>query len=269
MRSLKKNSIKNRLGRIFSPLIFLGTGFIFLLVISGCSPLKPQTDPTLDKKARLLANDARSLNQEILSSKGTGWVEITTHRRNDKFNMAWAAQAPNRLRITLLVSGHPVETIVATGENVTFISHTGEHSPHTTLSSDPDLERFIQVPMRLSGMIALLLGRIPLDAFDNAWFEPNKDTLPPVVLSQNLKSTRQQLYVNEHNQVQRLVSFKRDNTPLYDITYLAYQTHGQSRIPATLLIQDVAGRQIRISLTRFIPNPPIKESVFRLTESGS
>ena len=261
--------MNNRLCGVFSPLIFLGTGFIFLLAVSGCTPLKPQTDPALDKKAGLLANDARSLNQEIRSSKGTGWVEVTTHRQNDLFNMAWAAQAPNRLRITLLVSGHPVETIVATGEHVTFISHTGKHSPHTTLSSDPDLERFIQVPMKLSAMIALLLGRIPLEAFDNAWFDLNKDTLPSVILTQNLKSTRQQLYVDEHNQVQRLVSLKADNTPLYDISYLAYQTHGQSRIPATLLIQDVADRQIRISLTRFIPNPPIKESVFRLTASGS
>jgi hypothetical protein len=266
--------MRNRLCGVFSPLIFLGTGFIFLFVISGCTPLKPQTDPTLDKKANLLAKDTRSLNQDILSSKGTGWVEITTHQmtthpRKDKFKLAWAAQAPNRLRITLLMSGHPVETIVATGEHVTFISHTGEHPPHTTLSSDPDLERFIQVPMKLSGLIALLLGRIPLEDFDNAWFEPNKNTLPPVILTQNFKSTRQQLYVDEQNQVQRLVSLSRDNTPLYDITYLDYQTHGQSRIPATLLIQNVAGRQILLSLTRFIPNPPIKESVFRLTEPGS
>lgn len=151
--------MKNRLCGVFSPLIFLGTGFIFLLVISGCTPLKPQTDPTLDKKASLLAKSTRSLNQDILSSKGTGWVEVTTHQRKDKFKLAWAAQAPNRLRITLLVSGHPVETIVATGEHVTFISHTGEHPPHTTLSSDPDLEKFIQIPMKLSGLTALQIGR--------------------------------------------------------------------------------------------------------------
>ena len=261
--------MKIRICGVFSPLIFLGTGLIFLLAVSGCTPLKPQTDPTLDKKASLLAKTASSLNQNIKSSKGTGWVEVTTTRRKDEFKLAWAAQAPNRLRLTFIVSGHPVETIVATGKQVTFISHTGAHKPHTTLSGDPDLERYIQVPMKLSGMIALLLGHIPLETFDNVWFEPGKNTLSPVILTQNFKSGRQLLYVDEHHQVQRLVALNRDNTPLYDITYLAYQAHGQSRIPATLLIQDVAGRQIHISLTRFIPNPPIKESVFRLTAPGS
>ena len=265
---MRKNSIKDKLQRVFFSLVSTGMGLIFLALVS-CAPLKPQTDPALDKKANRLARDASSLNQEIKSSRGIGWVEIQTQGRRDKFKLAWAANAPNQLRLTLLVSGHPVETIVATGKHVTFISHTGDHSPHTTLSGDPSLETFIKVPIKLSQMIKVLRGQIPLEPFENAWFEPEKKTFIPIILTKKWKSGHQKLYVDKHNQVQRLVSFNKDNTPVYDITYIEYQTHGQSRIPATLLIQDVAGRKIRLSLTRFIPNPPIKESIFRLTESGS
>jgi len=249
--------------------IFTGLVLILIVFVSGCTPLRPQTDPGLDTKARFIANEILSLNQEITSSKGTGWAELKTDTRGAKFKIAWAASAPNRLRITFLVSGHPVETIVATGENVIFISHTGEHTSHTTFSSDPDLEKYLHVPIKLSNMITILLGHIPIKKFDHAWFEPGKNNSAPIILAQNWKSSFQKLHLDTVGQVQQLVFLDRDNTPLYDITYLDYQAHGQSRIPGTLLIKDGAGRSIRLTFTRFIPNPPIKESVFRLTESGS
>lgn len=252
----------------FPPVLILV--FVILLVfVSGCMPIRPQTDPVQDKKAHRLANDILSLNREIKASRGIGWVKLETGPRRDTFKIAWAAAFPNRIRITFLVSGHPFETIVATGKNVIFISHTGEHPVHTTLSSDPDLEKFIHIPIKLSEMIAILLGHIPVQKFDHAWFEPGDNNFSSVILAQNWKSTFQKIHVDKEDQVQRLVLLDKDNIPLYDITYLDYQTHGKSRIPATLLLQDTRGGRIHLSLTRFIPNPPIKESVFRLTESGS
>jgi hypothetical protein len=261
--------MRNKTRNGFPPLLLIAQVLILLVLVSGCTKLKPQTDPALDKKARGLANHILSLNQDIKTSRGTGWVELATGTRKETFKMAWAAKAPNRVRITFLVSGHPFETLVATGENVTFISHTGEHPPHTTISSDPDLKKFIHVPVKLSGMIALLLGHIPLEKFDHAWFEQGESTLPPVILSQNWKSTTQKLHLDNDGQIQQLSFLDKNDKRLYDITYLDYRSYGESRIPVTLLIQDAAGRKIHLSLTKFIPNPPIKESVFRLTESGS
>ncbi len=242
---------------------------ILLLLVTGCTPLRPQADPGLDKKAQALANTVLSLNQDITSSKGTGWVEVKADIQTVKFKIAWAASAPNRLRITFLVAGHPVETIVATGNHVTFVSHTGEHKPHTTFSSDPDLKKYLHVPIKLSNLVAILLGHIPLEKFDHAWFKPGDSNLPPIILAQNWKSTFQQLHMNKAGQLQQLIFLDKDNMPLYDITYLGYQAHGENRIPAALLVQDSAGRKIHLTLTRFIPNPLIKESVFRLTEPGS
>lgn len=261
--------MRNRIhGRVPSlTLMFLV--WSLLLLVTGCTPLRPQTDPGLDKKALRLANSVLSLNQDITSSRGTGWVEVETHTQTAKFKIAWAASAPNRLRITFLVAGHPVETIVATGDHVTFISHTGEHDPHTTFSSDPDLKKYLHIPVKLSGMIAILLGHIPLEKFDHAWFKPEDSNFPPIILAQNWKSTFQQLHINKVGKVQQLVFLDKDNLPIYDITYIDYQAYGKSRIPATLLVKDVAGKKIHLTLTKFIPNPPIKESVFRLTESGS
>ena len=166
----------------FPPVLIL-LFFFFLVFVSGCMPLRPQTDPAQDKKARRLASDILSLNSEIKASRGIGWVKLETGTRRDTFKIAWAAAFPNRLRITFLVSGHPFETIVATGKNVTFISHTNQHKPPTTLSSDPNLEKFIHLPVKLSGMVAILLGHIPLEKFDHAWFEPGDGSSSPLILT--------------------------------------------------------------------------------------
>lgn len=250
------------------PLIFTCV-LICLTLVSGCGGLRPKTDPALDALARNLALDIRALNQDIESSKGTGWVKLETDTRQDVFNIAWAAVAPNRLRITFLVSGHPFETIVATGKSVTFVSHTGQHEIHTSASSDPDLKDFIQIPVKLSELIAILLGHIPVHPFDQAWFEGGITCPSPIALKQNWKPFIQKLHTSQDGEVQQLMSLDQDYHLIYDIIYGEYQTFEGNQVPVTLLIQDAMGRKVHINLTRFMPNAPVKESVFQLTETGS
>ena len=248
---------------------FFALVLLFFQLFSGCAILEPKTDSTLNEKARHLAAYVNSQNQDIESSKGTGWIELEKGSQKDRFKIAWAASGPNRLRITFLVSGHPVETIVATGEKVTFISHTGKHKPHTIASNDPDLKTFTHIPVKLSELIAILLGRIPLQKFTHALFQPEETHYSTVLLKKNWKSSFKKLHTDKEGQVQKLSSLNGNGTPIYDITYLNYKYVGLNHIPVTLLIQDFLGRKIHISLTRFISNPPIKESIFKLTESGS
>lgn len=242
---------------------------ISLALISGCGTLRPKPDPALDKLARGLATEVRSQNQEIESSKGTGWVKLETDTRRDIFNIAWAAVSPNKLRITFLASGHPFETIVASGKEVTFISHAGEHNLHTTATPDPDLKKFIQIPVKLSELIAILLGRIPVNPFDQAWFEGSITCPSPILLKQNWKPTLQKIQTDPDGMVQQLFFLDQNSALIYDITYLEHQPFGTNQVPVTLLFQDALGRKIHLHLNRFIPNPPIKESVFQLTETGS
>ncbi len=248
---------------------YLPLVLISLALISGCGSLMPKPDPALDKLARGLATQVRSQNQDIESSKGTGWVKLETDTRQDIFNIAWAAVSPNQLRITFLVSGHPFETIVASGKQVTFISHTGEHDIHTTATPDPDLKKFIQLPVKLSELIAILLGRIPVHRFDQAWFEGGITCPSPILLKQNWKPLFQKIQTDPDGMVQQLFFLDQNSDLIYDISYLKHQTFGTNQVPVTLLLQDALGRKIHLHLTRFIPNPPIKESVFQLTETGS
>lgn len=243
------------------PIILLG---IFLF---GCAPLKPKTDPTLDTKARGLAIQAKSFNSAIETSKGTGWVRLTTANQKEKFKIAWAAQTPNRLRLTALVSGHPVETIAASGEWVSFVSHTGKHKPHSAVSVDPDLEKYIQVPVRLSEMITILLGRIPVRPFDQAWFVPGKtDTIR---LMKHFSSQTQEITFTPKGRVAKFRLMDKDENLLYAIIYNQFQEQNKILIPTDISIEDGSGRTLDITLSGLVPNAPVKESMFRLTGTGS
>jgi len=242
--------------------------FAFLIVIvAGCAPLRPDTNPLLDKKAFDLSTRARSFNQHIKAAKGTAWARLETKTHVEKFKIAWAAVFPNKIRITFLLSGHPIETIVATGEKITFLSHTGKHTKYSYYSKDPDMKDYIHIPIKLSDMILVLLGRLPVKKFDDAYFSPSDASLSTITLGRTWKSATQYLHVNSKGKVAGLKMTDYEGTLLYDMTIIKYKTYNFGDIPIQIKLKDKDNKILMLSITNFLPNPPIKESVFQLTES--
>ncbi|MBG0780253.1 MAG: hypothetical protein H0S81_10060, partial [Desulfotignum balticum] len=54
----------------------------------------------------------------------------------------------------------------------------------------------------------------------------------------------------------------------YEIQYHEFDRMDHRQIPVDLTIADGKGQQVRISITRFWPDIPVKESVFQLTPFG-
>jgi len=240
---------------------------ICAVCVAGCAMPRPQTDPGLDRAAWQSAARLQAWNQEITSSKGTARVRLETSTGVQTYQIAWAARAPDRVRMTFTVSGHPVETVVADGSQVTFISHTGRHKPHTPASDDPDLEPYTQVPVRLSDLITLLLGQIPVQKFDDAWFVSHD--LFHIRLGRKFSSLSQELILEEDDTIQVLRLLDKEGAARYEIVFHAFDTMGAYTIPVHMTIFSKKLLKAHIRITRFWPNIPVKESVFRLTQTGS
>jgi outer membrane lipoprotein-sorting protein len=236
-----------------------------LILISGCIRPHPLRDPALDKKAGITARNIMQANQDITASKGLGWIRVTTGSDTYKYKIAWAAVYPDKIRISFLMSGHPVETIAADGEGVTFISHTGGHQPHTTFSKDPDMYRFINVPVKLSDLISVLLGRLPVKPHDFAFFSPGDPDLRTLVLKRKNRSLEQILVLNPDDMPQELKTADEKNRLLYRIAVTSYAPFNNRTIPASVRLSDAQQRNIDLTITSFQANPAIKQSVFRLT----
>jgi hypothetical protein len=239
-----------------------------MLILSGCASIRPDINPLLDQKAAVLSHQAKSFNQHILTSKGTGWARLETKTRTDKYRIAWAAVFPNKIRITFLLSGLPVETIVTNGKKIIFVSHTRAHAKYSYTSKDPDMEDYIRVPVKLSEMISLLLGRLPVKDFDDAYFSASDSSLSTITLKQDWKGIKQTLHFNDREKVNALKSTNPAGKILYEIALIKYTAYAFGDIPTKIEIKDMANNRLIIDIERFMPNSPIKESVFRLTESG-
>ncbi len=239
----------------------------FILLVTGCAPIRPDTFSFLDKKALLVSHQARSFNQHIVASKGTGWARIQTNTRMEKFKIAWAAVFPNKIRITFMLSGLPMETIIATGEKITFLSHTGNHVKYSYYSKNPDMEDYIHVPIKLSEMISILLGHLPVKKFDDAWFSPSDPSLSTITLKQNWKGGRQYLYLSDKGKIEGIKRMDNQGKLLYDMTIAEYKAYDSGDIPVHIIIKDKGDRTLTLTISHFMANPPIKDAVFQLTES--
>ncbi len=256
----------NKAVRIF---FFLIVAAAFLLPVSGCMPLRPATDPMMDEKAMTLSRETASFNHHITAGRGKGWVRLVTPTETHRYRMIWAAVHPLKLRITFLMSGHPVETIVSTGEAVRFFSHTGKHTPHTLDARDPDMKDYLGVPIHLSELVTVLLGHFPINSFHEAYFAPDDPSLSTIILRKKSGRKNQRLEFDGRKNLVRIITSDTFGNPLYEVQPLLHPLLVGSRIPSELTIRDMTGRVLTLEITDFEVNPPIKETVFQLTDKGS
>ena len=209
-----------------------------ILIVPGCAPLRPVTDPELDKKALILAKQIHSYNSHIMTSKGTGLVRLETGTSYEIFKIAWAAVFPNKIRITFLISANPMETIISTGEKITFISHTGKHSKHSFKSKDPDMEKYIHVPIKMSEMILLLLGRLWSHSIDDTYFDPSDTSLSTIVLNEKKQSSRYFFHCDDTKNIDRFHKENYTGEFEFETVIKEYKTYGLDTIPGKLEIKD-------------------------------
>lgn len=235
---------------------------VFLFYLSGCALHRPMTDPVLDQKALAAAQKIESHNRHITTSKGTGRIHIQTATENTTLSMAWAAEFPDKLRITFLMSATPLETIIVNKDKITLISHTGQYKTKSFYSEDPDLKKVIQVPVKLSEMIRILLGRFPIIPLEDAYFSPVDQTLSRIVLQQKSSRKRQVLTINKKGQCDAIRVENSQQKKIYEIKVMAYKTFGQEEMFHQFSAADHQGNQLDFEIFKFITNPPLKPSVF-------
>lgn len=238
-----------------------------LVLLTGCAGLAPRDARIQDPRAALLADRVKSINQELHTFKGTARVTLTEKNLSQRFRIAWAALLPDKIRLTILKSGLPLETILADGSQVLFVSHTGEHSPHRIKDPNPSLKRVISMPVRIQEIIALLAGRIPMEPFDRAVMSnhgPSAETT--LVLTRKWRGTVGTVRVDQKDQIHGFQRLNSNRDPVYSTERRNLKRYGIHTIPMKTVINDPSGRTLTLEITSFYPDVPVKESVFSLTE---
>lgn len=241
---------------------------LLLLVFNGCASLSLSPAPRLDPEALTIVRHVQAINQEIRSCKGTGWITTGPAAQRKRYRLAYAAVPPDKIRITLLASGFPVETILADGQTVRFISHTGDHSPYTFNSPDPSLENAFSIPIRMSDVIRLLSGRVPVPEFKHLYLVTRSDNQGVVDLKKDFGRRKYRLTVDRLNHPAALSYFNDTGAQSYAVTFAPFASFDPVTIPADWSVTSDTGDYIRVEITSFTANIPIKDKVFRLTDQG-
>ncbi len=249
------------------------TIILIATLLAGCSlnsryyANSRKTDEALHILQRI-----ESINSDVKTSKGTGWLTITDKKQQSKkFRMAWAASFPDKIRLTLLSAGHPLETIIADGKSVLFVSHTGRHNKKKISSSNPSLQDVVSIPIKLQDILSIFAGQVPIGKFDTAeiaqltYASQLTDTM--LILKRKWNNHSQNIVLTSDNRVANF-SFLNDNGKLiHNLFNEQYKSFGSFSIPTKVKIKDNYGRQIYFDITSYQPNVEIKPEMFILTES--
>ncbi len=257
--------------RILSVVAILSVPILSAMIfVSGCAVFRSPGPHVYDAEALKSADRIKNTNRGLKSFRGIGWIYISDRaQRQKKFRIAFAALPPDKIRLTLMISGFPVETIIADGKKIIFLSHTKKHKIYTINSPNPSLERIISIPVKVQDVIALLSGRIPLKTFDYAFFANKGKTMSTTLVLNKKRGGMIQKIISDPNEfVRQYELFDDESHLIYSILFNNFKISGTFKIPLRFKIADKSGRTLEMKITGYKANVPVNNSVFSLKESG-
>ncbi|SLM30604.1 conserved hypothetical protein [Desulfamplus magnetovallimortis] len=255
----------------------LRTVFVALLFfIAGCTSFYDSTVVQNGKSLiSTLMEQTATLNQGLETCKGTGWITLNDQGQSTRFRMAWAASFPDKIRMTLLSAGHPVETIVADGKSVSLVSHTGAHPFHKIHSGNPELTKVLSIPVTLKDIITIFAGRVPLREYDSveqiditylargAQDKKHLVTDTMLLLKQDGKSVQKIVF----NQAGNVLSYTlKINSVDYTVFHDRLKLVDGYIMPVNARITDGGERSVDLRITNYQPNVSINPDIFVITE---
>ena len=240
------------------------------VVYSGCASIEPQQTFQSDKEALETADRVRDFNRDIKASKGRGFLTVAKKNRQVQYRIAWAAKSPDQARITFISSGMPVETFLFNQNRITLYSHTGRHPLKTYNTDNPSLDRILSVPVRISDIISVLTGKIPVKPYDHARFEGSGSKKNTRSILLNIRSDRrlQRLAIDSDGGIREFSLLENPEQPVYRVGFADLKQFNSSGIFTRMTITNESGESAVLRIQDFQENPDMKDSVFNLTKAG-
>ncbi|MBF0205087.1 MAG: hypothetical protein HQK67_12475 [Desulfamplus sp.] len=245
------------LTKLFSAILFSA------ILLSGCALDKPSNIHNAETNEALsILQQIESINREIKTCKGSGWITISDGKQIKKFRMAWAASFPDKIRLTLLSAGHPVETILADGKTVTFISHTGKHETKKINSANPSLQDVVSIPVTIQDILSIFAGRVPIGKFDTASIAQITDssalTDTMLILKRRWNGQSQNIVLTSDNKVASFSLINENRKLIHRVFNEKFKTFGSFLIPSKVKIKDDEERMIEFEITNYQPNITVR-----------
>lgn len=244
--------------------VLLAATFFF----SGCGALKHRAP---DRKTAVSAADAAAwhaflcdANRGLNTFKGMGTISMQQGGRKERFRAAWAAEAPDRLRIELLgLAGQPVASMACDGSHYYLLTHhDGKFIKRRTDASG--LRKFIHIPINALDVLALLSGRLaPPKERLIASIEKDAPHEPVLVIRDVAEKIQDRVFSDGPRGAVKTVERCKDNGQLVWRAELDHLKNEKNyHVPYRVTLSAGEDVKLQIHMERFWANPDVAANLF-------
>lgn len=231
-----------------------------LLLISGCATTKEKPVPS-DPKIQVILLDMEKQNNSLKTFNGQGSITITELSKTKSYRLAWAAAIPDRIRLIVLFSGQPIETVAADGDNLYLKSHTGSHVPITRRRKNPSLEPFIGLPLTTNQITCYLSGKVPIPDYKKIQLDKMTGSTGSILsFYKNEETVVQQVFLDENN---KILSYEITESAKARYRVNIEKSGAENNLIFPTTINVVQGeRSCLITVEKTTPNPELPPETF-------
>ena len=211
----------------------------------------------------------KARNDAAASFKGIGKISVWDRNGSTTSRAAWAGSVDGRLRIEFLaLPGQPVAKFIYDGENYYFLSQTDQQL-HQKSCSDPMLTQVSGVPIRVSEVVELLAGGIPIYDHDSVALEPLASPSSPkdgyvLILKKRWIGVVQKIYLDHSRSVVEKIEIYKWWKKAYQAVFAQVRQVNNHRIPFDLTISNGQNHGFRVTSDRYWADVVVKPSMFSL-----
>ncbi|NNL78432.1 MAG: DUF4292 domain-containing protein [Desulfobacterales bacterium] len=252
-------------------LIFFAVAFF-----AGCSSITARLpdrapdarDTPTAADAQMVLSILRNQNQSLQSFKGIGKIKVR-YKQKLKFDerIAWIGSENANLRIELLVSGQSAVKMSTDGKWFYYYeARQGEPLYKKDPATDASLKRIVAIPIKVSDIVHLLAGRVPLREHGSAKLI-RQDSANSYVLALKRKwaGVTEKIFLDESkSRVHQIEFYHHTGSLVYRVLFEEMQNIDGYQVPAKLRILNDDGADFHLIVERYWTNINVSPSMFVL-----
>jgi hypothetical protein len=242
---------------------------ILALALSGCAGLQGRSAQGVTQEARLVLAALDDVNATLETVKGIGALQIR-QQGMIPFNerLAWIGSQPDKLSMTLLVSGYPAAKIAYAGQWLYYLAVNNQQTVYQKVpSASANLQKILSISIDTEDILDLLCGRVPLRNFSSAELLQQPENAGAVlVLQKQWSGAAEKIYLDDQKAAVRQIEiFDRSGTLVYRAVFEKMQQIDRYRVPQQLKITNDAGSELRLRIDRYWVDVSVSDAMFELS----
>ncbi len=243
---------------------FFATLLAVVVFTGGCALKQQVPPPKPSPEAVRFLDQLGGVSQAHTTIKGLGRFKILTTEEALSGRMAWIAQRPDRLRLTILdPAGRPAALLATDGKSV-WLDLRAEGKQYVKEARRFSLKRMVGIDVTLKDLIQVLLGEIPLGPYHRVEVDLSEGVGEARFFSSKEKPVAVLGYQETPFFVTQADYFDRAPALFLSLNRKAEPKDPLPQYPKELSFEDEARNRFYLRVDRFWVDPEVNPDLFQL-----